>query len=46
MASIKIRVSDDGTCTIYRNGEPVSSGLTREQAERLVAVMRWIDPGL
>lgn len=44
MASIKIRVADDGTCTILRNGDAVSSGLTRPQAERLAAVLRWIEP--
>lgn len=44
MASIKIRVAEDGSCTIVRNGAAISSGLTRPQAERLVAVMRWIEP--
>ncbi|GJE57826.1 MULTISPECIES: hypothetical protein [Methylobacterium] len=44
MASIKIRVADDGTCMILRNGDTVSSGLTRPQAERLAAVLRWIEP--
>ena len=45
MASIKIRVTADGTFTIYRNGDAISSGLTRAQAERLAQVMKWIDPG-
>ncbi|WP_191970144.1 hypothetical protein [Methylobacterium planeticum] len=45
MASIKIRVTGDGTFTIYQNGSAVSSGLTRAQAERLAAVLRWVEPG-
>ena len=45
MASIKIRASEDGTYTIYRNGDPVSCRLTRPQAERLASVLRWIEPG-
>lgn len=43
MASIKVRVAEDGTCSICRNGTIVSSGLTRHQAEQLVAVLRAID---
>lgn len=46
MASIKIKATGDGTYTLYRNGEPVSVGLTRPQAERLASVMRWVDPTL
>ncbi|MDP4006926.1 hypothetical protein [Methylobacterium sp. NEAU K] len=42
MASIKIRASEDGTFTVYRDGAAVVSNLTRAQAERLVTVLSWI----
>jgi hypothetical protein len=42
VASIKIRASDDGTFTVYRNGDAVASGLTRDQAERCATVLGWI----
>lgn len=43
MASIKIRPTQDGTFTIYRNGAAVSSGLTREQAHELATVLRSLE---
>ena len=43
MASIKIRVAEDGTCSICRNGTIISSGLTRSQADQMVAVLRAIE---
>lgn len=43
MASIKVRVADDGTCSICRNGTIISTGLTRHQADQLVAVLRAIE---
>ncbi len=43
MASIKVRVSEDGTCSICRNGTIISTGLTRHQADQLVAVLRAIE---
>ena len=43
MASIKVRVAEDGTCSICRNGTIISTGLTRGQAEQLVAVLRAIE---
>ncbi|PXW65403.1 hypothetical protein BY998_103213 [Methylobacterium sp. B4] len=43
MASIKVRVAEDGTCSICRNGTIISSGLTRSQADQLVAVLRAIE---
>lgn len=46
MASIKIRVAENGTCTIYRNGSAVCSGLTRAQADELVSVMRCLETGV
>ena len=42
MASVKIRISDDGTFAVYREGKPIVSNLTRAQAERLVTVLGWI----
>ena len=43
MASIKVRVAEDGTCSICRNGTIISTGLTRPQADQLVAVLRAIE---
>jgi ribosomal protein L11 methylase PrmA len=43
MASIKIRVAEDGTCSICKDGTIISSGLTRSQADQLVAVLRAIE---
>ncbi|CAO4155797.1 UNVERIFIED_ORG: hypothetical protein M2438_000721 [Methylobacterium sp. SuP10 SLI 274] len=43
MASIKIRVAEDGTCSICRDGTIISSGLTRSQADQMVAVLRAIE---
>ncbi|MBB2963119.1 hypothetical protein [Methylobacterium sp. R2-1] len=43
MASIKIRVAQDGTCSICRDGMIISSGLTRSQADQMVAVLRAIE---
>ena len=43
MASIKIRVAEDGTCSICRNGTIISRGLTRSQADEMVAVLRAIE---
>jgi hypothetical protein len=43
MASIKIRVAEDGTCSICRNGTIISKGLTRSQADQMVAVLRAIE---
>ncbi|GJD52987.1 hypothetical protein OPKNFCMD_5755 [Methylobacterium crusticola] len=45
MASIRIRPTQDGTYTLYRNGDAVSSGLTREQADQLALILRCIAPG-
>lgn len=45
MASIKIHETFDGTFSVYKNGSAVCSGLTRPQAERLAAVLRWTDRG-
>jgi hypothetical protein len=42
MPSIKIRISDDGTFAVYRNGDVVASGLTRDQAERCATVLGWL----
>jgi hypothetical protein len=42
MASIKIRAAGDGTYAVCRNGAAVASGLTRAQADHLVAVLGWI----
>lgn len=42
MASIKIRSVGDGTFMVTRNGTAVATGLTRNQAERFVAVLGWI----
>ncbi|MGH1572844.1 hypothetical protein ACRAWG_21900 [Methylobacterium sp. P31] len=42
MASIKIRASEDGTFTVYRDGAAIVSNLTRAQAERFVTVLGWI----
>jgi hypothetical protein len=42
MASVKIRATDDGTFVVYRNGEVMASGLTRDQAERCATVLGWI----
>ena len=44
MSSIKIKVAANGTCTIYRDGCPVCSGLTRAQADQLVSLMRCLEP--
>lgn len=44
MASITIRPTQDGTYTLYRNGDAVSTGLTREQADQLAAILRSIEP--
>ncbi|MGU3537542.1 hypothetical protein [Methylobacterium sp. A54F] len=46
MASIKVRVGTDGTFAVYQNGHALCSGLTRAQAERLAAVLRWVEPVL
>lgn len=46
MASIKVKVAENGTCTIYRNGAAICSGLTRAQADELVSVMRCLEPEL
>lgn len=43
MASIKIRVAQDGTCSICRDGTIISSGLTRSQADQMVTVLRAIE---
>ncbi len=43
MASIKIRVAEDGTCSICRDGTIISRGLTRSQADQMVAVLRAIE---
>jgi len=32
----------NGTFTVYRNGDAVASGLTRDQAERCATVLGWI----
>ncbi|MGU3663518.1 hypothetical protein ACLBX9_04935 [Methylobacterium sp. A49B] len=42
MASVKIRISDDGTFAVYRNGTAVASGLTLDQAQRCAAVLGWL----
>lgn len=42
MASIKIRACSDGTFTVFRDGSPIVSNLTRPQAERFVMVLGWI----
>jgi hypothetical protein len=42
MASIKIRLSADGTYAVCRNGAAIASGLTRAQADHLVTVLGWI----
>jgi hypothetical protein len=42
MASVKIRAVDDGTFVVYRDGEVVASGLTRDQAEQCASVLGWI----
>jgi hypothetical protein len=42
MASVKIRVSEDGTFAVYRDGTAIVSNLTRAQAERFVTVLGWI----
>ena len=44
MCSFKIRVAENGTCTIYRNGVAVCTGLTWAQADELVTVMRCLEP--
>ncbi|MEA1833484.1 hypothetical protein U8607_15470 [Methylobacterium durans] len=44
MASIKVRLTADGRFAVYRNGTALCSGLTRPQAERLAAVLRWVQP--
>ncbi|MCJ2059779.1 hypothetical protein MKL09_25015 [Methylobacterium sp. J-048] len=46
MASIKIRATDDGTFVVYRDGTAVTSGLTRDQAERCASILGWIAPRL
>ena len=43
--SIKIKQACDGTYVIYRDGTPLSSGLTLDQANELASVLRCIDPG-
>ena len=45
MTSIKIRSASDGTFVVCRDGAAVASGLTRTQAEQLVAVLGWIAQG-
>lgn len=45
MASIKIRMTGDGTFAVFRNGTTVASGLTRAQAERCATVLGWIAQG-
>ena len=42
MASIKIRMTENGTYSVYRNGAAVASGLSRQQAERCATVLGWI----
>ncbi|GEP07573.1 hypothetical protein MOX02_56110 [Methylobacterium oxalidis] len=46
MASIKIRLTADGSFAVFQNGTALCSGLTRAQAERLAAVLRWVEPVL
>ena len=43
MASIKIKSCEDGTFTLYRDGNAVSTGLTRDQAHQLATVLRSIE---
>ncbi|MFE1600505.1 hypothetical protein [Methylobacterium sp. ID0610] len=42
MASIKVKVCGNGTYTVCCNGDVVSTGLTREQADQLASVLRSI----
>ncbi|GJD81940.1 hypothetical protein [Methylobacterium gregans] len=44
MSSIKIKPACDGTYTLYRDGDAVSSGLTFHQAQELAAVLRCLEP--
>ena len=44
MPSIKIRAAGDGTFAVCRDGAALASGLTRAQAEQMVAVLGWICP--
>ncbi|MFC6047559.1 hypothetical protein ACFPYM_06910, partial [Methylobacterium hispanicum] len=46
LSSIKIKPACDGTYTLYRDGDAVSSGLTLHQAQELAAVLRCLDPGV
>jgi len=43
MASIRIKPTQNGTYTLYRNGDAVSTGLTREQADQLAVVLRCVE---
>lgn len=43
MASIKIRPAGDGTYILYRNGDVISAGLTRRQADELAVVLRTLE---
>ena len=40
--SIKIKPASGGTYTLYRDGAPVSSGLTLDQAHELASVLRCL----
>ncbi|GJD54862.1 hypothetical protein [Methylobacterium dankookense] len=46
MASIKIHGTGDGTFSVFKNGSAVCSGLTRAQAEKMAALLRWTEPAL
>ena len=37
---IRIRATDDGTYTVYRNGHVVVTGLTRDQADAVAHAFR------
>ena len=43
MSSIKIKPATDGTYTLYRDGDAVSSGLTLDQAQELASVLRCLE---
>lgn len=42
MSAIKIKRAEDGSYTLYRDGDAVGSGLTLEQAQELASVLRCL----
>ena len=43
MSSIKIKAAGNGTYTLYRDDDAVSSGLTLDQAQELASVLRCLE---